>query len=136
MSQAELAARLSVNQKTVHATEAAEVDGRIQLSTLARAADALGCDLVYALVPRQSLREIVDARAVVVAAAQVRAVDQSMLLEDQLSTGHEERIRREAARIAERGVGLWHPVRDLPGPDADSCVDAGSSAAPMVDRHG
>src|SRR5215217_7999866 len=53
MSAADLAERMGVTQSTVARLESSERDGRIQLDTLQRAADALDCDLVYALVPRR-----------------------------------------------------------------------------------
>jgi hypothetical protein len=44
---------------------------------LQRAADALGCDLVYALVPRQPLEQIVAGRARDVSRDQLARVDHS-----------------------------------------------------------
>ena len=57
---------------------------RIQLNTLRRAAAALDCDLVYALVPRRPLTEVVEARKTALAEAAYRRTAHSMALENQL----------------------------------------------------
>lgn len=48
----ELAQRLGVSKYEVFRVEKAEGESRIVLATLRRAADALGCDVVYAVTPR------------------------------------------------------------------------------------
>jgi transcriptional regulator with XRE-family HTH domain len=53
----EVAERLGVSERDVFRMERAERDSRIVLGTLRRAADALGCELVYALTPRQGTLE-------------------------------------------------------------------------------
>lgn len=63
MTSAQFAARLGVKQPSVVAIEQSEARGSIQLDTLRRAAAALDCTLVYALVPNGSLEEIVRNRA-------------------------------------------------------------------------
>jgi predicted DNA-binding mobile mystery protein A len=63
MTMAQLARRLDVSQPRIVAIERAEVSGAISLATLERAAEALGCSLVYALVPRASLEKTVEERA-------------------------------------------------------------------------
>jgi predicted DNA-binding mobile mystery protein A len=63
MSSRQLAARLGLSQPAVSQLERSEVAGRIQLNSLRRAAAALDCEFVYALVPRTSLEETLDNRA-------------------------------------------------------------------------
>src|SRR5216684_5875804 len=63
MTAAQLAARMKVSQPRIADLEKAEVDGRLTLNSLERAAEALGCTLVYALVPHRSLEELVQDRA-------------------------------------------------------------------------
>ena len=53
------------------------------MKNLARAAEALDCELVYALVPRHSLQAMVDKRINQKATAMVGAIAHSMMLEDQ-----------------------------------------------------
>ena len=48
-----MARRLGVNKYEVFRVEKAEWESRIVLGTLRRAADALGCGLIYALAPRE-----------------------------------------------------------------------------------
>jgi predicted DNA-binding mobile mystery protein A len=50
---AELARRMKVRQTQVFRLEESEQQGRVRVATLRRAADAMGCELVYALVPRE-----------------------------------------------------------------------------------
>ena len=59
MTAAQFAARLGVSQPRVIALEKAEGKGRLTLQTLEKAAAALDCTLVYALVPNRSLDAIV-----------------------------------------------------------------------------
>ena len=110
MSGPELAARMGVSQSTVSDLEASEAADRIQLSTLRRAADALGCDLVYVLVPRTGLEEAVAARARAKAAAHLGRVAHSSRLEAQEvgADAHDRQLDELAAQLADRR-GLWSP---------------------------
>ena len=63
MSSTELAARMGISQQVVSEIERSERHATVKLKTLSRAANALECELVYALVPRASLEETVRARA-------------------------------------------------------------------------
>jgi predicted DNA-binding mobile mystery protein A len=83
MSSAQLAKRLGIKQPSVIALEQSEVKGSIELATLRRVAEALGCTVVYALVPNKPLETMVRDRARTVARVRRAAVEQSMLLEDQ-----------------------------------------------------
>ena len=106
MSAAALSARLSITPGAVIRLEQSEAADRIRLDTLRRAADALGCDLVYVLVPRRPLATVVRERARELAHAQVAAVEQTMRLEDQ-ATGETKALEdRLTQRLLERG-GLW-----------------------------
>jgi transcriptional regulator with XRE-family HTH domain len=49
----EVAGRMGVVLSALYRMEYAERRGRIELQTLLKAADALGCDLVYGLAPKQ-----------------------------------------------------------------------------------
>lgn len=104
MSTRQLASRMGVAQPTVVQLEQSEANGTIQIATLRRAADALDCDLVYALVPRDgSLEQTVLTHARQRARALVRAVDRSMELEDQAVTDPDEAqaaIDRVALQLA------------------------------------
>ncbi len=108
MPRDELARRLGMTKQGVAALETSEADGSIKLETLRRAADALGCKLVYALVPHNSLEEIVDKRAHEVARRDVERVRHTMLLEDQRGGEDDtERLVDELAEQAKRSPSLW-----------------------------
>jgi predicted DNA-binding mobile mystery protein A len=83
MTAAELARRLGVGVPTVTRLELSEAEDRITLSTLRRAAAALDCELHYALVPKQSLAETLEARANALAREQMTAISHTMALEAQ-----------------------------------------------------
>lgn len=111
MSTAQLAARIGVSQPRIVAMEHSEAQGAINLKTLQRAAEALDCTLVYALVPNKPLEQVVRDRARAVAAAQLATVEHTMRLENQPS-GDEARDAqlRDAAEIliAENPRALWN----------------------------
>jgi len=83
MTSANLGRRLDITAAGVRALEASEAAGTIKVATLRRAADAMGCDLVVAMVPRGGLDAYVQARADAVLTAIETRVDQTMALEDQ-----------------------------------------------------
>src|SRR5450432_4858455 len=80
MSTAAVAARLGITAGAVTRLEQSEAADRARLETLRRAADALGCDLVYLLVPRRPLTAVARDRARQLAHLQVAAVEQTMRL--------------------------------------------------------
>jgi predicted DNA-binding mobile mystery protein A len=83
MTTSQFAKRLGVSQPRVIVLEKSEVDGTVSLHTLQRAAEALGCRFVYALVPEKPLAKMVRERAASLADRQSSAVEHSMRLEDQ-----------------------------------------------------
>jgi predicted DNA-binding mobile mystery protein A len=91
MSGRQFAARLGVTPPRVTVLEREELTGGISLKTLRQAAEALDCELVYALVPRDSLRQTVRRQAEKVASAQLVRVGHSMVLEAQELTAEEQR---------------------------------------------
>ena len=106
MSAADLAERMGISGASVRSLEEKEVAGGIRLSSLRRAAEAMDCTLVYALVPNRSLRETVEAQARDVLRRQMSRVRQTMALEAQesatLPAAHEVQVQ---AIIDSRG--LW-----------------------------
>lgn len=106
MSAATLAGRLGITAGAVTRLEQSEAADGIRLETLRRAADALGCDLVYLLVPRRPLTAVVRDRARELAHWQVAATEQTMRLEDQATGKASEMEDRLTEQLIERG-GLW-----------------------------
>lgn len=108
MSSTELAARLGVSQQTVPDLERSELRETIKLDTLRRAAAALDCELVYALIPRASLDEAVNTQARRAAAAHLGRVAHHSLLEDQAVSDDDttSQLAELAAQLVDRR-GLW-----------------------------
>lgn len=110
MTTKQLAKRIGVVQSRAVDIEKAEVTGSITLDSLVRAARALDCELVYALVPRKPLQEMVTERAHALAMNSVKAARHSMALEDQ-SVGEEderEQVKKLAKQLAEKSSSkLW-----------------------------
>jgi len=94
---------------SVKELERNERAGTITLQTLKRAAEAIDADFVYAIIPRQNLREMIAARARAVACQRLSPIVKSMALEDQgLTTAQLDRQIDELARELERRPGmLW-----------------------------
>ncbi|UZN02524.1 mobile mystery protein A [Cellulomonas sp. S1-8] len=108
MSGRDLATRLGVSPTAVTKLEASERAGTIGLDTLARAADALGCDLVYALVPRVPLDDQVRRQAEKVARAELGPVATTMALEAQsLDAGQARQLLDDRAAELVDTRGLW-----------------------------
>lgn len=84
MSSPQLARRMQIKAaQSVEDMQKDEVSGSIKLQTLAKLADALECDLVYALVPRKPIPDIRRDQATAIARKHIGRVSHSMSLEDQ-----------------------------------------------------
>lgn len=91
----QLARRLGVSQPRVVALEKGEVDETVTLASLRRAAEAMDCQLVYAMVPKRPLVEMLRERAEVKADEQIAGVNHTMRLENQALTADDQRRQRE-----------------------------------------
>ena len=83
MTTAQLSQRMGIKQPSVVSLEKSEVRGSIELATLRRAAEALDCTLVYALIPNRPLEDTVRGRARTFLRRRRTPVEHSMLLENQ-----------------------------------------------------
>jgi len=100
------AERLGISSAALHKNEKSEADERITLAQLRKMANSLDCDLVYALVPRRPLTDIVRGRAEQIAKQEVFGVAHSMGLEDQRPA--DERIQKQVQRRADELLrGKW-----------------------------
>jgi len=109
MTTSQLANRLGIGTRQgVVDLERRERGGNVTLATLAKAADAMECDLVYAVVPRVPLQEMLNNRARTIAAERLGRVAHSMKLEAQPVTPEEHdrqvddlaaEILRDSARV-------------------------------------
>jgi predicted DNA-binding mobile mystery protein A len=110
MTAEQLGERLGVSQVRALALEKGEVSGSVTLASLERAAHALDCRLVYALVPRKPLEELIEERATKLARKQLQATRHSMALESQSVDAAEEAAQFEKLKqelIARSGSKLW-----------------------------
>lgn len=110
MTTAQFAQRLGVSQPRIVELEQSEASGGVTLNTLQRAAEALGCRLVYALVPDRSLADTVRERAELIAERQSSAVEHTMRLEDQAVTSKQagKDLRRQRIEdLMRRPARLW-----------------------------
>lgn len=101
MSGVQFARRLSIRPQSVTALEASEENGTIQLNTLRRAAEALDCTLVYALVPNESLEAAVQTRARKMALGELGRISHTMRLEAQ-ETGNANLEARVQAYVRDK----------------------------------
>lgn len=109
MTTGDLAVRLGVTRQAVASLERSEAEGSIRLDTLRRAAAALDCTIVYAVVPNESLEAVVDRRAKAIATRDLDRVRQTMLLEDQAVDDPDtnERTVLDLAGELKRSRRLW-----------------------------
>jgi len=95
MPAAALATRLKMSDAGVRKLEAAEAHQVISLTSLQKLADALDCELQYALVPREPLETRLKQQALKMAQKQLRPVSHSMSLEDQAVSGSLRDVQHE-----------------------------------------
>jgi predicted DNA-binding mobile mystery protein A len=104
ISLAEIGRRMRVPRQNVQKFERAEADDRITLGTLRRSADAMGCNLIYALVPKVgSFADLAERRVREGVARDVQRVVHTMALEDQKPRNETQLIEDEAQRRLNRG---------------------------------
>lgn len=87
MSGVALARRLGISHAGLRKLESAEASDAITLASLRKLAQALDCELHYALVPRTSLNQQLHDRAQAVAQERLHPIAHSMALEDQAVYG-------------------------------------------------
>ena len=110
MSGPQLATRLDVSKSQASQMERMETEDRITLKQLRRVADTLDCDLVYALVPRQSVDIMIRDRAKLKAEQLVSKTDVQMKLEAQQLSNEklQEQVKFETERLVrEMPRDLW-----------------------------
>jgi len=83
MSSPQLAMLLGVSKAQASQIERMEIEDRVTLKQLRRVAEKLECELVYAVVPRSSINEIIRARARYKAKKIVETANKHMILESQ-----------------------------------------------------
>jgi len=109
MSVRQMADRMGITQQSAARLEANEVEDAITLKSLRKAAEALNCRLVYALVPEgDSLQAVIDRQALIKAKDIVAAVDHTMQLEAQGVGNLHQKIQEIAEELAKNpNTKLW-----------------------------
>jgi predicted DNA-binding mobile mystery protein A len=112
MNTRQLAALLGTTHSTIVALEKREAEGKASLEMVQRAARAMGCKLIYAIVPidpGKTLDGMVNERARARASAMLARVEHSMRLEKQGSElGNQAQIERLAAELKQKmDPTLW-----------------------------
>jgi len=89
--------------------EHSEASGTITLKSLRKAAAAMDCDLVYAIVPRATLEDILKQHASEKARTLLGRVGHSMVLEAQAVESSEDHQRVEALvqTLLDNPKALW-----------------------------
>ncbi|HZZ05152.1 mobile mystery protein A [Paraburkholderia sp.] len=106
LTERQQAGRLGITGSTLHKSELAEAEERITLGQLRKLADGLDCELIYALVPRKPLTQVVEDRARSIALQEVSEVAHTMSLEDQRPAT--DRLRKQVEqRTVELLRGRW-----------------------------
>jgi predicted DNA-binding mobile mystery protein A len=97
MSAEQFANRLGLTRGRVNQLENAEIHDAVTLRTLKEAANALGCELIYAIVPKgnSTLEDIIKTRAEQIAKERVARVAHSMSLEAQTVDADTLKIQKE-----------------------------------------
>jgi predicted DNA-binding mobile mystery protein A len=94
---------LGTTRQRIKRFELAEAQDRITLASLRRVADAMGCEVVYAIVPKAgTIVDLAETRARGEASKRVLAVEHTMALEDQAAGNLKETIAQETQRILKR----------------------------------
>lgn len=83
MSAADLGARLGIAPQSVLTLETSESEGRVRMDSLKKAAEAMDCSFVYALIPNSSLEEFVHRQIERIVVEKMKKVSHTMKLEGQ-----------------------------------------------------
>jgi len=110
MTVAQLAQRMNLAPSNVTILEVREAQSKTTLESMEKAAKALGCKFVYAILPDETLEKMINAQAERSAEELVRNVHHHMKLEKQgvENEARKEQIKSLAAEIKEKmDKRLW-----------------------------
>lgn len=107
MSAAQLGRRLGKTRALISNTEKAELNGGVTLKTMRDMAQAMECRFVYAIVPKTSTDDILEARALEKARQSVLETSKHMALEEQSLS--QKKIEFEIERVKQE------ILKELPG---------------------
>lgn len=98
MPGAQLARRMGVTRSRIAYAERDELNGNLTLKSMQTAAEAMDCRFVYAIVPADTVEDIIIAQARKKATAIVSTASKHMALENQALPN--EKIAEEVTRLA------------------------------------
>lgn len=110
MTTRQLAERIGIKQPSLVELEKGEATGNITMQSLERAAEALGCRLVYAFVPIEPLPRMIEKRASQLAERKLASIRQTMRLEAQEvhdTSSQKEAHQRLVEELLRRPARLW-----------------------------
>ncbi len=110
MTGKQLAKRLCVSRSRVIKIEEGEQRDAVTLRTLKDVANALNCELMYMLIPKESLRSTLRNQAKKIAKQHMQRVSHTMQLENQgIDVKHQEELEKELIDSLLRGSSkrLW-----------------------------
>jgi predicted DNA-binding mobile mystery protein A len=114
MSGKQLGKRIGVSQPRIAEIEKKEIDNTLTLKTMQQVAEGLGCEFVYAFVPRVSIKETLVKRAEDITASQTDNASVTMNLEAQgLSLAEVKLIRKKTVQelVEKRPSRLWDDIK-------------------------
>lgn len=104
---AKLGELCGVATPTIAQAERREVEGKLTVETLRKAAEAMNCDFVYTFIPKSDMNEFIQQKAYQKAQRILRRADLHMSLEDQkVKSDLEARILRLQKKLIAEGK-VW-----------------------------
>jgi len=100
MSGVQLARKMNVTRSLVSNTEKAEIEGRVTIKKMQAFAEAMECEFVYCMIPKEEIQNILKKRAKEKAQSIVDRTNIHMGLEGQALTT--ERAKFELERLTEQ----------------------------------
>lgn len=100
MSGAQLSKRLGGARGLTSYIERSELDGKITLHKMKAAAEALGCQFVYAIVPNTSVEDLIEKQGQLKAKELVMQASTQMMLENQ--SLEKQQLEKEVLRLKEQ----------------------------------
>lgn len=110
MTTRQLARRMGISQPRIVEIEREEISGKITIASLDKAAAALGCRFVYAIVPDKALTKTLAERAHALAEKKLATTEQTMRLENQAVRSPQARahmIHKLAESLLRKKARLW-----------------------------
>ena len=111
MTGPQLGKRMNVSKAQVSQTEKGEAGGSVTIKTMEKAAAALGCRFVYALVPEETVAELINKRARDKAKKIVEKTNEHMAIEAQTLSSEQilfEIEKLQAEFIRDMPADLWN----------------------------